>query len=168
MVSSQKVPLGSCCRCYTLRTGTIFSGVMGILLAVVALILMFCTSVEFKTITIVSLPSWIVKIILAINLAMTVLISVMLIIGAVKRNTFLMLPWVLLGILLAIGLLISIIYTAVMFFIDGNTLNGCLWLAFGIVSVIVYVYMWLVVFSYFQIVRQENEKGRYQQPYYRR
>jgi hypothetical protein len=79
--------LNSCCRCYSLRTGTIVSGVFGILLAISSLILMFTARVEFKTIVIDWLPQSVVKIILAINLCMTILISILLIIGALKVCT---------------------------------------------------------------------------------
>lgn len=45
-----------------------------------------------------------------------------------------MLPWVMLGILLAIGLLASVIYTSVVFYIDGDSFNGNLWLIVGLVA----------------------------------
>lgn len=95
---------------------------------------------------------------------MTALISLLLIIGAIKvrsatqtdkmenffwifkpvfiiiffsvqRNKFMMLPFVVLAIMLAVGMLISVIYTAVMLFIGGKTLNGSLWLVFGLISI---------------------------------
>lgn len=46
-----------------------------------------------------------------------------------------MLPWVALGIILAVSLLISVIYTAVMFFIAGDVLNGVFWIVFGPLAV---------------------------------
>lgn len=78
--------LNSCCRCQTLKTGSIICGIMGILLAIASLIMLFVIRVEFKTIVIDSLPSYVVKIILAINLCMTILISILLIIGTIKVN----------------------------------------------------------------------------------
>lgn len=161
-------PLNSCCRCCTLRTGTIVSGVCGILLAVFGIIVMFTTSVKFRTIIIDTLPDWAVKLILAINMAMTILISVLLIVGALKRNMFLMLPWVMLGILLAIGLLASVIYTSVVFYLDGDSFNGNLWLIVGLVALVIYMYMWLVVYSYFVIVKEEYDRGAYMKAPFRR
>lgn len=76
----------TCCSCYSLRTGTIISGVIGILLAIINIILVYTTRAEFKTIIMDWLPSWLVKIIITINLAMTILLSLVLIIGAIKVN----------------------------------------------------------------------------------
>lgn len=160
--------LKTCCLCQSLRTGSVISGVCGILLAIAALILMFVSRVEFKTILIDWLPSSVVKIILAINLCMTIFISTLLIVGTLKRNHYLMLPWVVLGIVLAVGLLVSVIYTSVVFFIDGFVLMGALWLVFGLLAVVIYVYMWCVVYSYFTILRQENDRGLYNKQPYRR
>lgn len=129
-----KPHLNTCC-CYSLRTGTIISGVIGIILAIINLILIFTTRAEFKTIIMDWLPSSVVKIIIAINLAMTILISILLIVGAVKRNHYLMLPWVILGIMLAIGLLISVLYTAIVLLIDGFVLAGVLWIVIGLIVV---------------------------------
>lgn len=49
--------LQTCCGCGSLKTGTVFSGVAGILLSIVAIIVMFTTTVEFRTIIIDWLPS---------------------------------------------------------------------------------------------------------------
>jgi hypothetical protein len=46
-----------------------------------------------------------------------------------------MLPWVVLGIMLAVGLLVSVLYTAIMFFINHEIINGILWLVFGLIAV---------------------------------
>ncbi|GAB0092626.1 uncharacterized protein DMENIID0001_076330 [Sergentomyia squamirostris] len=159
--------LQTCCRCQSLRTGAIISGVCGIILAIVSLIVMFVARVEFKTIVIDWLPSNVVKIILAINLCMTILICTLMIVGVLRRNHYLMLPWVVLGIVLAFGLLISVVYTAVVFFIDGFVLAGVLWLIFGLLSVVIYVYMWMVTYSFFTILKEESDRGRYSQPYRR-
>ncbi|KAL6263205.1 hypothetical protein P5V15_006005 [Pogonomyrmex californicus] len=114
--------LTTCCRCCSLKTGTIFSGVCGIVLAVISLILIFTANVEWKTIIIDILDKTAVKIIFAINLCMTILISTLLIIGAIRA--------------------------------------------------IVYTYMWLVVYSYYQQLRIEKmskRMGPYGKPYnYRR
>ncbi|XP_011265865.1 uncharacterized protein LOC105257135 isoform X1 [Camponotus floridanus] len=166
------IQLRTCCRCCSLKTGTIFSGVCGIVLAIISLILIFTANVEWKTIIIDILDKTTVKIIFAINLCMTILISTLLIIGALKKNTFMMLPWVVLGIMLVIGLLVSILYTAIMFFIKHEVINGVLWLLFGILAVVIYTYMWLVVYSYFQelgIEKMNKRMGPYGKPYnYRR
>ncbi|XP_077271155.1 uncharacterized protein LOC143902282 isoform X1 [Temnothorax americanus] len=164
--------LTTCCRCCSLKTGTIFSGVCGIVLAVISLILIFTANVEWKTIIVDILDKTAVKIIFAINLCMTILISTLLIIGALRKNTFMMLPWVVLGIMLAVALLVSVLYTSIMFFINSEVLNGILWLVFGLIAVVVYTYMWLVVYSYFQQLRIEKmnkRMGPYGKPYnYRR
>lgn len=74
----------SCCRCQSLRTGSLISGILGIILAIVSLVVMFVARVDFKTILFDWLPSSVVKIILAVNLAMTVLICILLIVGVLK------------------------------------------------------------------------------------
>ncbi|XP_063700743.1 uncharacterized protein LOC134831038 [Culicoides brevitarsis] len=164
---ARKPHLNTCC-CYSLRTGTIISGVIGIVLAIINLILIFTTRAEFKTIIMDWLPSSVVKIIIAINLAMTILISILLIVGAMKRNHYLMLPWVILGIMLAIGLLISVLYTAIVLLIDGFISAGVLWIIVGLIVVAIYVYMWVIVFSYFSDLKDENDRGRYAKQPYRR
>lgn len=74
----------SCCRCQSLRTGSLISGIVGIILAIVSLVLIFVTRVDFKTIVFDWLPSSVVKIILAVNLCMTILICLILIVGVLK------------------------------------------------------------------------------------
>ncbi|XP_055534156.1 uncharacterized protein LOC129723767 isoform X2 [Wyeomyia smithii] len=160
--------LSSCCRCYSLRTGSIISGILGIVLSIISIIVIFTTRVEFKTILMDWLPQNVVKIIFVLNLCMTILISLIMILGVIKKNHYLMMPWVILGIMLAIGLLISVIYTAVVYFIEGLVLGGTLWIVIGLVSVVVYTYMWTVVYSHFIEQKNENERGRYSKQPYRR
>ncbi|XP_046389439.1 uncharacterized protein LOC124158386 [Ischnura elegans] len=159
--------LDSCCKCISLRTGTLIAGVLGIVISIITLIVVLVTEVNLKTIVMDSLPPTVVKIILAINLAMTVLISILLILGVIKRNSFMMLPWVALAILLAIGLAVSVIYTAVNFYIHEDAFNGTLWLVCGLITVAFYVYMWLVVFSFYQLVKDGGALGGYAKPPYR-
>lgn len=79
-----------------------------------------------------------------------------------------MLPWVVLGIMLAVGLFISVIYTAVTMFIDDFILAGCLWLVLGLLSVVIYTYMWIVTYSHFMVLKDEADRGRYAKQPYRR
>lgn len=160
--------LNSCCRCYSLRNGSLISGVMGIVLSIISIIVIFTTRVEFKTILMDWLPQNVVKIIFVLNLCMTILISLIMICGVIKKNHYLMMPWVILGIMLAIGLLISVIYTAVVYFIDGFVLGGTLWIIIGLLSVVIYTYMWAVVYSHFVVQKNENERGQYSKQPYRR
>ncbi|CAL7936371.1 unnamed protein product [Xylocopa violacea] len=164
--------LTSCCGCYSLKAGTLFTGVLGIILSILSLVMIFTLNVEWKTILIDVVDQSIVRIIFAINLCMTILISMLLIIGAVKRNTFMMLPWVVLGLILAVGLLVSVIYTSIMFFVNQLVINGILWLVVGLIAIVIYTYLWLVVYSYFQQLRYDklnSRMGPYGRPYnYRR
>ncbi|XP_062544736.1 uncharacterized protein LOC134211654 [Armigeres subalbatus] len=160
--------VASCCRCYSLRTGSLISGAMGIILSIISIIVIFTTRVEFKTILMDWLPQNVVKIIFVLNLCMTILISLLMILGVLKKNHYLMMPWVILGIMLVIGLLISVIYTAVVYFIDGFVLGGTLWIVIGLISVVIYTYMWAVVYSFFVEQKNENERGRYSKQPYRR
>ncbi|XP_060832361.1 uncharacterized protein LOC132916404 [Bombus pascuorum] len=164
--------LTSCCGCYSLKTGTLFTGILGIILSIISLIMIFTLNVEWKTILIDVLDQSIVKIIFAINLCMTILISTLLIVGAIKKNTFMMLPWVILGLMLAVGLLVSVLYTSIMFFVNHAAINGILWLVIGLIAVVIYAYLWLVVYSYFQYLRYDklnSRMGPYGRPYnYRR
>ncbi|XP_050485902.1 uncharacterized protein LOC126871242 isoform X2 [Bombus huntii] len=134
--------------------------------------MIFTLNVEWKTILIDVLDQSIVKIIFAINLCMTILISMLLIVGAIKKNTFMMLPWVILGLMLAVGLLVSVLYTSIMFFVNHAAINGILWLVIGLIAVVIYAYLWLVVYSYFQYLRYDklnSRMGPYGRPYnYRR
>lgn len=160
--------LDRCCFCGSLKWGTIITGLLGIILAIATLIFVLVTNVKMQTIVIDTLPPLIVKIILAINLVMTVLISGLLVIGAIRRSKYMMLPFVVLGIMLAIGLFISIMYTSVTNFIKGKELLGSIWLVGGLISVAIYVYLWLVVFSYYQLVQEEGGRGPYMKSSYRR
>ncbi|XP_076760541.1 uncharacterized protein LOC143429050 [Xylocopa sonorina] len=164
--------LTSCFGFYSLKAGTLFTGVLGIILSIISLVLIFTLNVEWKTILIDVVDQSIVRIIFAINLCMTILISLLLIIGALKRNTFMMLPWVVLGLILAIGLLVSVIYTSIMFFVNQLVINGILWLVVGLIAIVIYTYLWLVVYSYFQQLRYDKLNSRigpYGRPYnYRR
>ncbi|XP_073974363.1 uncharacterized protein [Rhodnius prolixus] len=155
--------LDTCCG-LSLKFGTIVSGILGMLIGAATLITVLLTNVKMRTILIDTLPSEIVKIILAINLVMTIFISLLLVIGAIKRNKWLMLPWVILAIMLAIGLAISIIYTAVVFFAHEEILSGFLWLIFGLLCVVIYIYLWFVVYSYYKLVEEEKGRGPYGRP----
>lgn len=162
--------LKTCCCCGSLRTGTIFTAVAGALLAIIGIILMFTLNIDLRTILLDNLlPKWAVKLILVINFCMTILISVLLLYGAIKRHMYFMVPWVLLGALLVIGLIISVIYTAVVEFKEGRNIEGTIWIVGGIIAVLVYIYFWLVVFSYFQIVKKEyEERSKYERAPFRR
>jgi len=89
---------------------------------------------------------------------MTIFISLLLLIGIIKRNMYLMMPWVILAVMVVIGLLISVLYTAIKFYIDGDTYNGTMWLVFGLIAVVICAYMWLVVYSFFLIVKEICER----------
>lgn len=91
-----------------------------------------------------------------------------MLLGVFKKNHYLMMPWVILGLMLVIGLLISVIYTAVVYFIDGFVLGGTLWIVVGLLSVVIYTYMWAVVYSFFVVQKNENERGQYSKQPYRR
>lgn len=160
--------LKSCCFCGSLRTGTLVAGVAGIILAIIGIIVILTVPVQFKTIVLDWLPESVVKIIMIVNFAMTILISILLIVGTIKRNMYLMIPWVLLGIMLAIGLLVSVIYTSVVFFLHDDNLNGSLFLVIGLISFVVYVYMWMVVYSFFTIIKEETDRGAYTKDPFRR
>lgn len=159
--------LNSCCGT-SLRTGSIISGFLAIILSIATIIVIFTTRVEFKTILLGWLSSDVVKIILVINLCMTILISTLMMVGVLKRNHYLMLPWVVLGIMIAIGLFISIIYTAIIFFIDGFLLSGVLFLVFGTLCVVILTYCWCVVYSEYFELSEECSRGRYNKQPYRR
>ncbi|XP_053674502.1 uncharacterized protein LOC128724806 [Anopheles nili] len=160
--------VSSCCRCYTLRSGSIATGILGILLSIISIIMIFTLRIDFKTILMDWLPQNVVKIIYALNLVMTILISLLMIMGVMKKNHFFMMPWVVLGLMLAIGVLISVIYNAVVHFIEGYVLTGSLWIVVGLLAVVFYVYLWIVVYSYFVSLKNENDRGRYSKQPYRR
>lgn len=159
--------LKNCCRCCTLKTGTIISGALAIAIAFSTLIGILVIKIKMKTIVADHLSSETVKIIVAINLVMTMLISTLLIVGALRKNRWMMAPWVILAIILAIGLAVSVIYTSVEFFINNQPLNGSVWLIFGLLGCAICIYFWLVVFSYFQLIKEEKDgRGPYFRPIY--
>ncbi|GJQ72437.1 hypothetical protein Trydic_g3513 [Trypoxylus dichotomus] len=158
------------CCCGSLRTGTIFTAIAGAILAAAGIVMIYTLNIDLRTILLDNLlPKWAVKLILAINFGMTIFISILLLYGAIKRHMYFMLPWVILGILLALGLLISVIYTAIVEFNEERNIEGTIWLIGGILAVVVYVYFWFVVYSYFQIVRKEfEERSKYERAPFRR
>ena len=156
--------LNTFCRCGSLRTGSLVAAVAGIILAILGIILIWTVKLDLRTIVLDWLPKLAVQIIVTINFAMTVLISILLIFGIIKRNMYLMIPWVILGLMLAIGLLVSVIYTAVNFFIEGQNDLGITWIVLGLLAVVVYIYMWMVVYSYFTIIKDETNRGLYKKP----
>ncbi|KAB0793475.1 hypothetical protein PPYR_13095 [Photinus pyralis] len=160
--------LKSFCLCGSLRTGTLIAGFAGIILAILGIVVIFTVPVEIRTIVLDWLPKLAVQIIMAVNFAMTILISILLIIGTMKRNMYLMIPWVLLGIMLAIGLVVSVIYTAVDFYLKKDSLTGSVVLVLGLAFFVVYVYMWMVVYSFFAIIKEETDRGAYTKDPFRR
>ena len=150
-----------------MRAGTIIIGILDIILSIITLVLIFVLNVEWKTI-LIDVDQDVVKIIYAINLCMTIFIAILLLIGVFKRNTFMMLPWVVLGLILEVALLISIIYTAIMFFVNHDVISGVVWLVGGFISLVIYTYLWLVVYSHFQQLRYDKMNSRigpYGRPY---
>ncbi|XP_015591259.1 uncharacterized protein LOC107265884 [Cephus cinctus] len=163
--------LKTCCCCIPLKEGTITIGILGIILSVINIITLFTTNIRNRIILIEYLDKSVVVIILTINLIMTILISTLLIIGAIKRNIYLMLPWVILGIMCVVGLVGSVLYTVIMLYIQSKVLDGSLYLLFGILAIVIYLYIWGVVYSYFQEVRltkNDGKMGPYGKPYYYR
>ncbi|XP_059477037.1 uncharacterized protein LOC132197644 [Neocloeon triangulifer] len=153
--------LDGCCCCISLRAGTILSGILGMIIGLVTMIVVLLTDIKMQTIIIDTLDSEIVRIILAVNLAMTILISLVLILGALWQNKYLLLPWVVLGIMLVVGMVISIIYTAIRFYIWGDPTTGTLYLIVGLLGNAIFFYLWLVVFSYYQLLKEEGGHGFY-------
>lgn len=156
------------CFCGSLRTGTIIAGIAGILLAIAGIVILLCVEVEFRTIVLDWLPKSVIDIIMVVNFAMTIVISLIMIIGTIKRNMYLMIPWVILGIMLAFGILVSVLWTAISFFLDDDQFNGFIWLIGGVIAFLIYLYMWIIVYSYFCIIKDETMKGRYTRDPFRR
>ncbi|VEN35141.1 unnamed protein product [Callosobruchus maculatus] len=163
-----KYLLKTCCGCGSLRTGTIIAGISAILLSIAGIIVIFCARVDVRTIVFDWLPKWIVQIIIVLNLCMTIILSIVMIMGVLRRNWYLMIPWVILGGMLIFGLLVSILWNAINFYIEGYPLNATLWLVCGLISFVIYCYMWYVSFSYFANLREEHNKGAYSRDPFRR
>ncbi|XP_026682847.1 uncharacterized protein LOC103513962 [Diaphorina citri] len=99
--------------------------------------------------------------ILAIGLAFSVIYTavVFIIAGEVFGDMF----WIVGGLLT-----VASPYTAVVFIIAGEVFGGMFWIVGGLLTVGIYVYMWLVVYSYYQLLREEADRGPYSKPAYRR
>nr|XP_023025700.1 uncharacterized protein LOC111513706 [Leptinotarsa decemlineata] len=163
-----KYLLESCCACGSLRTGTIVSGISAIILSIIGIIVVLAVRVELITLVFDWLPKWIVQVIIILNMIMTIILSSVMLIGVFRRNWYLMIPWIVLGGMLSIGLLVSVLMTSIHFYIDGDTLNGTLWMVLGLISFVVYCYMWYVSFSFFANLREESERGAYSKDPFRR
>ncbi|XP_046959848.1 uncharacterized protein LOC124529941 [Vanessa cardui] len=171
--------LQKCCCCASTRTGTILTGVLGIILSIATIITVwvankhnvsyrtFIFAEEFdKKLSDMDIP----RIILTINLCFTILICSLLIVAVLKRRSWLMLPWVVLGIVLAIGLLISVLHTSITYYLDEQDhviLATCILIG-GLIYLAIYLYLWAVVFSHYLDVRDEEERGRYRKAPYKR
>ncbi|KAI5651836.1 hypothetical protein NE865_00173 [Phthorimaea operculella] len=171
--------LQKCCCCASTRTGTLIVAVLGILLSIATIIAIwvapkhtvaFSTFIFDKDFDKKLSDNEIPRIILTINLIFTILICTLLIVAVKKRRSWMMLPFVVLGIVLAIGLLISILHTSITYYLDENDhviLATCV-LVGGLIYLCIYLYLWVVVFSHYLDVRDEEERGRYRKAPYRR
>ncbi|XP_060861026.1 uncharacterized protein LOC132938290 [Metopolophium dirhodum] len=163
----RKFPLTTSFLGFPLKTGAIISGVYGIVIAIVTLLIILICDIRIQTIVIDFLPKAVVQIIVSINLLMTVLISVLLLVGIFKRKKILMLPWIVLTIMLCIGLVISVIYTSIDFLIHKFYFTSFGVLVIGLLCVGIYVYMWWVTYSYYQKIKEEDNRTPYTRtPYY--
>ncbi|XP_050432185.1 uncharacterized protein LOC126840470 [Adelges cooleyi] len=163
----RKLPLLSSCMGCPLKTGALISGIYGIVIAIITLIVILVYDIKIQTIVIDFLPKTVVKIIVAINLIMTILISALLLAGILMRNKLLMLPWIVLTIMLCIGLVISVLYTTIDFLIHAYYITSILVLVVGMLGVCIYVYMWWVTYSYYQKIKEEDNRTPYTRtPYY--
>lgn len=163
----RKFPLLTSCLGCPLKTGAIISGVYGIVIAIITLIVLLTSDIKIQTIVIDFLPKSVVQIIVAINLLMTILISSLLLAGIFMRKKILMLPWIVLTIMLCIGLVISVIYTSIDFLIHKFYITSIGVLVIGLLCVCVYVYMWWVTYSYYQKIKEEDNRTPYTRtPYY--
>ncbi|KAH1016875.1 uncharacterized protein LOC109545337 [Dendroctonus ponderosae] len=169
--------LKRCCCCGSLRTGTLVAGAGAIILSIITIIIIALTmcgiiNFQFRMIVLDSiLPELAIQIILIVNLCLTIILSILLIVGTIKRNFYLMMPWVVLGGMLIIGLLVSVIVTSIHFYsknTPNDNFNGTLWLILGLITFVVYTYMWLVSFSFFYQVWQEAKRGAYTKDPFRR
>ncbi|GBP62867.1 hypothetical protein EVAR_44723_1 [Eumeta japonica] len=169
--------LQNCCCCASVRTGTLVTSVLGVVLSILTIVLLWISNRSaFKIfffdddldrkITDMDIP----RIILTVSLIFTIIICLLLFVGVQKRRSWLMLPWVVLGIVLAIGLLISVLHTSITYYLDGkdNWRIATAILIGGILYLCVYLYLWVVVFSHYLDVRDEEERGQYRKAPYRR
>ncbi|XP_050540100.1 uncharacterized protein LOC126904845 isoform X1 [Daktulosphaira vitifoliae] len=164
----RKIPLSNSCMGFSLKTGAITSGVYGIVIAIITLIVILVNEdLRIQTIIVDFLPKSVVRIIVAINLIMTIVICSILLAGVFMRKKILMLPWIVLTILLCIGLVISILYTAIDYLIHSYYITSVLVLVIGLLFVCLYVYMWWVTYSYYQQIKEEDNRTPYTRtPYY--
>ncbi|CAG9584619.1 unnamed protein product [Danaus chrysippus] len=171
--------LQKCCCCASTRTGTIITGVLGIILSIITIITIWVANkhnVSYRTFIFAEdfdkklADMDIPRIILTVNLCFTILICTLLIVAVLKRRSWLMLPWVVLGIVLAIGLLISVLHTSITYYLDGmdHALIATCILIGGLIYLGIYLYLWAVVFSHYLDVRDEEERGRYRKAPYKR
>ncbi|XP_072932045.1 uncharacterized protein [Epargyreus clarus] len=171
--------LQKCCCCASTRTGSIITGILGIILSIITIITIWTTNkynVQYRTFIFDEkfdkdlADRDIPRIILTVNLCFTILICGLLIVAILKRRSWLMLPWVVLGIVLAIGLLISVLHTSITYYLDGedHVLIATFILVGGLIYLCIYLYLWAVVFSHYLEVRDEEERGRYRKAPYKR
>lgn len=152
---------------WSLKTGTLFSGVCSIALTILTIIVLFTVNADWKTI-IINVDKNIARIIFTIFLCMTILYSTLLIIGALKRKTLFMLPWVTLTMVAIPGIFISVLYTSIMFFLQKYIIEGVICLIFGLIFNVLCAYAWLVVNSFYnqlKIEKMSTKVGPYGKPY---
>ncbi|XP_026317506.1 lysosomal-associated transmembrane protein 4A-like [Hyposmocoma kahamanoa] len=171
--------LTKCCCCASTRTGTLIIATLGIILSIITIIVIWVAprhQVSFTTFIFDDdVDRWlsdneVPRIILTINLCFTILICSLLIVAVNKRRSWMMLPFVVLGIVLAIGLLISVLHTSITYYLskeDHVILATCILIG-GLIYLCLFLYLWVVVFSHYLDVRDEEERGRYSKAPYRR
>ncbi|KAM0734421.1 hypothetical protein ACS0PU_011892 [Formica fusca] len=143
--------LTTCCRCCSLKTGTIIIGVLGIVSGVFSLTTIFTTNIEWETI--IGLDKTTAEIIFAIYYCIIILFCTLLVIGSIKKNAFMMLPWMVLYMIIIVVFLVITVYWTIVLFINDMVSGSLFWFFFGLAAVMFYMYQWLVVYSHFQEIK---------------
>lgn len=151
--------LTTCCRCYSLRTGTIIIGILQIILSIFMLIMVVGLNAKLNE-PLNDFDPYVTKIVYAVAFSLTIFMSILLLVGVFKRNTCMMLPWLVMGVIGLVGGIIRTIGASIIFFMKHETTSAVAGFGLGFMQLVVGTYLWVVVYSHFQELKNDRTNSR--------
>ncbi|KAI5718381.1 hypothetical protein M8J77_020428 [Diaphorina citri] len=148
--------LNSCCCGCSLRTGAIIIAVLAIIHAVFSLLEEFMPKKAKPGKMKVQEQDPAEHIGYIIGYIVSLVVAIILLIGILKRSRKLMLPWLIVSVISVVIALIYVAFVVILLFIKVDPLMALAGLIGGLIGVAIFVYLWLVVHSYYIHLKEEE------------